>query len=212
MTTTDQPKSEGSRARLLAALPLQAADLTIRGWARDDLDQLAAWPPYPFPYEAFRFRFADRTPIERDDVFAERERDPARITLTANRDGACIGYLALLEIDWCSGTVGNLGIRVHPSHCGEGIGTALLRSVLHWGFERGLASFRLDVAASNARAIRCYEKAGFREAGEIWRPAPDLQRVDLSLRKYDFLRAHVRFADPHKPELRFLIMEAPRRA
>ena len=208
MTTIDPTKSEGSPAQLLDDLPLHAAGLTLRCWTREDLEQLAAWPPYPFPYEAFRFSFADRTAVERDDVFAERERDPARITLTAIQDGACVGYLALLKIDWCARVVGNLGIRVHPEHCGQGIGSAMLRAVVDWGFRCGLATFRLDVAASNRRAIRCYEKTGFRHVGEIWRPASDLKDVDLSTSMYDFLRPHVRFADLRNPELKFLIMEA----
>ena len=208
MTTIDPTKSEGSRARLLDDLPLHAAGLTIRCWTREDLEQLAAWPPYPFPFEAFRFSFADRSQAERGSIYAEREDDPARITLTAIQDGACVGYLALLEIDWRAGAVGNLGIRVHPAHCGQGIGSAMLRAVVDWGFRCGLAMFRLDVAASNRRAIRCYEKAGFKDAGEIWRLASDLRDVDLCTSMYDFLRPHVRAADSQDPELRFLIMEA----
>ena len=192
---------------MLAALPLDARDLTIRQWTRDDLDQLAAWPAYPFPYEAFGFSFADASCVERDRVFEEREGDPARITLVVCRDEAWVGYLALLAIDWKTGTVGNLGIRIHPERCGHGIGSLMLRAVIDWGVKHGLDSFRLDVAASNPRAIRCYEKAGFQEVGELWRPAPDLKDLDLSQAQYDFLRPHIRFPATGEAELRFLTME-----
>ena len=84
----------------------------------------------------------------------------------------------------------------------------MLQSVLEWGFGHGLVSLRLDVAAPNGRAIRCYQKAGFKGAGEIWRSAPDLQDVDVSRSMYDFLRPHVRSAGSHEPQIRFLIMEA----
>jgi ribosomal protein S18 acetylase RimI-like enzyme len=50
----------------------------------------------------------------------------------------------------------------------------------------------LDVAASNARAIRCYEKVGFVRTGEIWRDAGNLNDVDISEPRYDFIRSHIR--------------------
>lgn len=114
-------------------------------------------------------------------------------------------------IDWQAGTVGNLGVRIHPERCGQGIGSLMLHAVIDWGAAHGLASFCLDVAASNGRAIRCYQKAGLRKTAELWRPAPDLRTVNLSESRYDFLRPYVRFVSPQEPELRFLIMEATRR-
>ena len=35
---------------LLAGLPLSAGEVTVRQWTRQDLDTLAAWSDYPFPY------------------------------------------------------------------------------------------------------------------------------------------------------------------
>jgi RimJ/RimL family protein N-acetyltransferase len=54
-----------------------------------------------------------------------------------------------------------MGFRVHPNWCDKGIGTRILKLVIAHFAEAGIASFRLDVAEPNARAIRCYEKAGF---------------------------------------------------
>ena len=193
---------------MLSALPLAAGDLTIRRWTRGDLDHLAAWPAYPFPYEAFGFSFSKASCSERDRVFEEREGDPARITLVAVDGDLCVGYLAVFEIDWQAGTVGNLGIRIHPESCGQGIGSLMLHAAINRGFDHGLHSFRLDVAASNPRAIRCYEKVGFRETGKLWRPAPDLKDLDLSQAQYDFLRPHVRTSATGDPELRFVMMRA----
>jgi RimJ/RimL family protein N-acetyltransferase len=78
--------------------------------------------------------------------------------------------------------------------------------VTTWCFNSSLRVLRLDVAASNLRAIRCYEKVGFVKVGETWRQAPDLVDADLAAARYDFLRPHVR-TDKPIPELRFWLME-----
>jgi RimJ/RimL family protein N-acetyltransferase len=121
---------------------------------------------------------------------------------------SCVGYLCLLEIDWQKAVVGNMSFRVLPNKCGAGIGSAALEAVteccLDWGFER----LRLDVAASNARAPRCYEKCGFRISGEFFRDA-HLDGVDVSEAKYDFLRPHLSLGDG-RYNLRFYWMERTR--
>ena len=77
-------------------------------------------------------------------------------------------------------------------------------------FECGIKSWQLDVAASNARAIRCYTKVGFLQTGEIWRVADDLSEVDLTQPRYDFVRPHVRRTGG-TIELRFLLMKIERK-
>jgi ribosomal protein S18 acetylase RimI-like enzyme len=67
----------------------------------------------------------------------------------------------------------------------------------------------LDVAASNARAIRCYEKVGFETVGEIWRSAPDFAGVDLTSEQFAFVAPHVRYVGD-APQLRFLVMRSSR--
>lgn len=65
---------------------------------------------------------------------------------------------------------------------------------------------RLDVAASNERAIRCYEKVGFSSVGEMWQDAPDFKEIDTSHGRYDFLRSRLH-QENEIPTLKFLIME-----
>ncbi len=71
------------------------------------------------------------------------------------------GVVALAEIDWLKGRVGNMGVRIHPEWCGKGIGTAVLRMISSRFLNAGMLEFQLDVAIANVRAIRCYEKVGF---------------------------------------------------
>jgi RimJ/RimL family protein N-acetyltransferase len=195
---------------LLAALPLHEGQLTIRQWTRADLDLLGAWPDYAFPYQGMEFSFRGKSALEKEQCFQARQDNPDTIVLVADHtQAAAIGYLALLRIDWQARIIGNFGLRVHPAWCDQGIGTAMLRAVSRWSFERGVAAVRVDVAASNTRAVCCYEKVGFVRSGELWRDAADLQGVDLSTDRYAFLRPHVRLEE-ELPRLRFLLMEVAR--
>jgi RimJ/RimL family protein N-acetyltransferase len=180
--------------------------MTIRPCTRADLDLLASWPRYSWPYQAFDFSFRSLGPVERDRFFVDRVQGEDRITLVCDRGpDAAIGYLALLRIDWPSRAARNMSLRVHPDWCSKGIGTDMLQLVSEWWFDLGMQALQLDVAATNRRAFRCYRKAGFSQAGEFWREATDLQSVDLASARYDFLQEHARFSGP-VPEIRFIWM------
>ena len=54
---------------------------------------------------------------------------------------------------------------------GKGIGTSMIRAFVRRLFEDpAVARIQTDPSVDNARAIRCYEKAGFRAVGEIDSP------------------------------------------
>jgi RimJ/RimL family protein N-acetyltransferase len=192
---------------LLDRLPLSRGKLTMREWTRQDVDLLASWPLYPFPYRGFEFRFAGMDTAERGEVFRTRQsREDAMVLVVDHREQPAICYLALREINWETGTVGNVGMRVHPAWCGRGVGTSILRCVTRWSFETGIVRWRLDVAASNARAVRCYEKVGFVRTGELWRAASNLSAQNLGKARYDFIRPHLREQEG-RIGLRFWVME-----
>lgn len=57
---------------------------------------------------------------------------------------------------------GYLGFMyVAPAHRGQGLNKIMLEALSHWCREKGLQTLYLDVYASNASALRAYEKAGF---------------------------------------------------
>jgi RimJ/RimL family protein N-acetyltransferase len=59
-----------------------------------------------------------------------------------------------------------IGIWLLPEHCDHGFGTDAMNALLDFGFGNlGLRRIALHVSPWNARAIRSYEKAGFRHEG-----------------------------------------------
>jgi RimJ/RimL family protein N-acetyltransferase len=192
---------------MLHRLPLEQGELKIRAWTRPDLDLLARWPAYPFPYRGFEFGFATMGPAERDRWFRARQKEAGALFLVVDRrprPAAAIGYLGLRCVDWQAGTIGKVGVRVHPAWCGRGVGTSILRKVTGWSFEQGFERWQLDVAASNARAVRCYEKVGFVRTGEFWRGVGNPE--DLGEPWYGFVRPHLR-EQGGRIELRFWVMQ-----
>ena len=56
--------------------------------------------------------------------------------------------------------IGNVAVR--PEHQGQGIGQAVLRSILEEGERRGMTYATLEVRPSNTRALALYERFGVR--------------------------------------------------
>ncbi len=77
-----------------------------------------------------------------------------------------IGSVGLHRIDWKNrrATVGI--VLGEKKFWDRGYGTEALRTLLKFAFhELGLHRVELEVYAFNARAIRCYEKVGFKQEG-----------------------------------------------
>jgi RimJ/RimL family protein N-acetyltransferase len=88
----------------------------------------------------------------------------AEFTIYDRSDMEPVGSVGLLHIDWAFGNA-ELGILLGERR-GQGLGTEATRLALDWGFVAlGLHNVMLTVLEWNAGAIRCYEKAGFREIG-----------------------------------------------
>jgi RimJ/RimL family protein N-acetyltransferase len=99
-------------------------------------------------------------------------------TLTDDR---LIGFVALHSIEW-NNRVGEASIGIGDSACwGKGYGTDAMRVILRFAFhELNLDRLWLTVIASNARAIRTYEKVGFRHEGALRKAVyRDGERCDM---------------------------------
>ena len=81
-------------------------------------------------------------------------------------EGRLIGNCGLHQIDWTNRHA-IFGIFIgDKNYWGKGYGTDATRTLLRFAFEEAnLHRVELEVFAYNKRAIRCYEKAGFRHEG-----------------------------------------------
>ena len=79
-----------------------------------------------------------------------------------------IGQLDLIKIDWVN-RVGTIGIVIGTEeNLGKGYGTEAIKLLQKFSFNKlNLNKLELDVRAFNKRAIRSYEKSGFKVEGII---------------------------------------------
>ena len=136
---------------------------------RTDPETMIRWRPFADPlYQAFDF---PRRKSENVRWFEWRSNDPSRRLYTVeNEQHQVIGSLTLREI--AGRRSARLGITIGADYVSRQYGTEALRLFLDYYFgEIGFARVVLDVAATNLRAVRCYETLGFRHTGQHYRPA-----------------------------------------
>ena len=113
------------------------------------LDQVLQWH-YEAPYDFY-------------DPAADPFDHPERLLYVCGAD-------ARVDAFWeftVDGDVVEIGIGLRPDLVGRGLGEAHLRAQLEYARGRWQPqTFRLYVASWNERAIRLYERLGFREVGE----------------------------------------------
>lgn len=139
--------------------------VTLRARTHDDLDVLfriaadldtweerGASAPAPATREGFDARLARA---------AEGDAAEDTVTFVVEVDGTAVGSASLFGFDWFARHA-EAGISLVPEARGRGIGTAAITQLVEFGFvRRNLHRIHLQAIASNAGAIRAYEKAGF---------------------------------------------------
>ena len=114
------------------------------------------------------FETGGSLPSDREDPAFFSKLGPAHHAFTAVlEDGTIVAYALLYaESNPRRRHVGSLGVMVRPDCQGQGIGTALLKTLLdladNWLM---LERVELTVFADNHRAIHLYEKLGFEKEG-----------------------------------------------
>ncbi len=139
--------------------------IRIRPMERRDIDERHTWPPFSDPLFA-NLNPKHLTKEERDKILERRQAyHDWRWYTILEAGGAMIGEIALREIDTrkCSA---RLGIHLRSDFVGQGYGTDAVRTFLEYFFHvLKYKTLYLDVAEHNKRAIRVYEKCGFRIIG-----------------------------------------------
>ena len=87
-----------------------------------------------------------------------------RLTVVVDREVA--GYIQFWEEPDPDARHADVDIFLDPGSQGRGLGVEAMRTVIrHLIEERGHHRITLGTSVDNARAIRCYEKVGFRRVG-----------------------------------------------
>ena len=96
------------------------------------------------------------------DAFLESINNPSHVYVVACEGDVVCGYCGMWGIAG-EGQINNVAVRKDLR--GNGIGFAIVEFLVQEGEKQGLEAFTLEVRESNERAIRVYEKAGFKNAG-----------------------------------------------
>jgi [ribosomal protein S18]-alanine N-acetyltransferase len=122
--------------------------LTIGLASTETFTEMAAWR-YDAPYD---FYDGDVDPVLNPERFYE----------ALDEDGALVGFYYFEE----KGDALEIGLGIRPNLTGHGLGLEFLLAGIEYGRARfGIGRVILNVAAFNERAIKVYERAGFRETG-----------------------------------------------
>ena len=109
--------------------------------------------------------------------------DDRHVFLVAERGDEVLGYVGLMHV-LDEGYISN--VAVSPDCRRQGIGAALIAELTRRAGRMELAFLTLEARASNAPAIRLYEKMGFRQVGRrkryYQRPEEDAVLMTLFLR------------------------------
>lgn len=109
--------------------------------------------------------------------------DDRHVFLVAERGNEVLGYVGLMHV-LDEGYISN--VAVSPDCRRQGIGAALIAELTRRAGRLELAFLTLEARASNAPAIRLYEKMGFRQVGRrkryYQRPEEDAVLMTLFLR------------------------------
>lgn len=136
-----------------------ANELRFEQMTQDEAEEVADWryePPYDF-YDA---------PSDEEDLvlLLSAARRAGRTFAAKDGSGEMVGFLTYGRED--DAIVVGLGLR--PDLTGHGLGGPFVAAGLDFARERfAPRRFRLSVAAFNQRAIKVYERAGFRRTREF---------------------------------------------
>ena len=142
----------------LVPLDERHLDAIMEGWNNPEMRKyLGGYFPNSRESEKEWMRSAQESMKRRSDV---------HLVIEKSEDDSFIGTVAVHDINWVSHS-GTIGIAIHkPENWNKGYGTEALKLLMKFCWN-SLNMRRLDLTVHefNERAMRVYEKLGFKECG-----------------------------------------------
>jgi [ribosomal protein S18]-alanine N-acetyltransferase len=141
---------------------MTSMELTIRRRTEEDIKEFITWT-----YDGIYSFYDNNSQAEKIEGLKESvhlERDFSVVDEKENLIGNCEFY----DIEEDGKDILVLGVQMKPSMTGKGYGSTFVKAIIDQGRERlKFTHLELAVADFNERAIRTYEKEGFRKRGEF---------------------------------------------
>lgn len=145
----ERAANDGSSARKKTAVKER---IMVSPMTRENLETAAALEKKYLGCEAWNIKQLETAAFDRDDT----------IYLVAKKQDEVIGLCGIQNISG-EGEITNVSVDKACRH--EGVAYKMLRQLMERAQGIGVNSFTLEVRASNAAAIRLYEKLGFKSEG-----------------------------------------------
>lgn len=143
----------------------------LREYSKDDLELARAYlndmelrklmtPGIPFPLRV-------EEELKWYDALTSMSDGPYNFAIESIEESQYIGGCGINHVD-SKNRVGLVGIFLGKDHLNQGYGTEAMRLLVDFCFnEVNLNKVKLFVYSVNKRAIRCYEKVGFKQEGVL---------------------------------------------
>jgi len=139
----------------------------LRAIEQEDLPTFIRWFNDP-EVRQYLLMYMPMSPAEKEGKWFERQLEDQnnRGFVIETTDGVYVGNCGLHDFDW-ENRCAVLGIAIsEKEYWGRGYGSDAVRTLLGFAFgEMNLHRVQLEVYHFNLRAIRCYEKSGFKVEG-----------------------------------------------
>ncbi len=150
--------------------------------------QISRWT-YPDPYSIYDMPGTDecRAELLAGNYFMAQDENGVLLGYY------CIGEAAIVPAGKAFGvyddsSLTDFGLGMNPALCGHGYGAEFVRSGLAFAQEKvGVKGFRLTVASFNLRAVKTYERNGFRTFDSFVRQGPPREMKFLIMQNDDVL-------------------------
>lgn len=153
----------------MAVGELHGESVVLRPLRADDAPAIIAVLTAPENAEWWPGYDAERV---RRDYFDEP--DGEAVLYAVEHDGAVVGFIQSYEETDPEYRHAGIDVTLAPGATDRGLGTDTVRTLARHLFEDdGHHRLVIDPAAANSRAIRCYEKVGFRPVGIMRRYEQD---------------------------------------